>query len=455
MNTETKTHEVDMKNMLFFVLYQWKKMLVWAVIFAIALGCIKGYTSWKTATDPDLAAQYEQEYNTAMADYESQKAELEKSVADDQENVDKQREYVEKSVLMQMDYRNFYEAKLTLYVSTNYQIMPGMEYQNPDNSKLILASYESALTNDRILTEVAEAVGMEQKYLKELVTVTTSLDHMLHLTVRNTDKVGAEEILRLIQSRIGQVQEQLTESIGDHELKTVLDTAGILMDTKLADKQEEERVRLQNYETDLRTHTDALNALQAPQKTVVSTEGAVKDGITFIFVGLGIGIVVVTLISCMVFALGGKVYSGGELRERYGINILGGIAPDKKTSKLDAWLKRKEDRVTENTDAVYDLICTNVRNYSSGAKKILVAGDAAQTEVAGIAGKLQERMQDIRFVSCGHLLRDAQAACAMTECDGVLLVEKCKASRYARVELELERVRDTKKPLIGCIVIER
>ena len=175
MNAEKKVHEVNLKNMLFFALYQWKKMLVGAVIFAIALGCFKGYTAWKTATDPELAAQYEQEYNAALSEYESKKSSLEKSVAEAQENVDKQSEYLENSVLMQMDYRNFYEAKLTLYISTDYQILPEMTYQNPDSSNLILASYAAALDNDQILMEVAEAMGLELKYMKELVEGSASV----------------------------------------------------------------------------------------------------------------------------------------------------------------------------------------------------------------------------------------------------------------------------------------
>ena len=50
--------------------------------------------------------------------------------------------------------------------------MPGMEYQNRDNTDTILQAYQSLLTSSAVLEDVAKQVKTEPRYLEELVEVT-------------------------------------------------------------------------------------------------------------------------------------------------------------------------------------------------------------------------------------------------------------------------------------------
>ena len=83
-----------------------------------------------------------------------------------------QQEYLDHSIWINMSPYDVCEARADLFVSTGYQIMPGMEYQNRDNTDTILQAYQSLLTSSAVLEDVAKQVKTEPRYLEELVEVT-------------------------------------------------------------------------------------------------------------------------------------------------------------------------------------------------------------------------------------------------------------------------------------------
>lgn len=455
MNYGKESHEINLKDMLFAVLYQWKKMILWALILAVALGGFKLYKAWTEATDEAKVAQYEQEYEVALDRYQQEKTRLEENIAKAEENIEKQNEYLENSVLMQMDSHEVYEARVSLYVSTDYQIMPEMVYQNPDKSRMILASYEAALTDNELMGEVADEMGMDTKYMKELVGVSGELDHILNISVHHATRTDAVKIMTLISNQLDAIQAQITESIGKHDLSIILNTVSSDINVEVADRQDEEKLRMEEYQTSLTDQQEQLSHMVEPRKTEISTEGAVKTGVKFAVVGGISGVVLVILVSCLLFVLSDKVYNGNELKVRFGIKILGGVAPSRKCCKVDRWLKRKEDRVTSNDEQVYELIAANIRNYSSGQTKLLVTGDAGVKPCEDLVSRVQEMLPGIQLTCCGSLLKDAESVSSLTGCDGVILVEQCRVSGYAHVAQEIERVLDAKKKLLGCVIVER
>jgi len=52
------------------------------------------------------------------------------------------------------------------------------------------------------------------------------------------------------------------------------------------------------------------------------------------------------------------------------------------------------------------------------------------------------------------MLEDAETVKKLPECDGVVFVEQCGRSKYSALELEIERVKDLGKSVVGCVVLE-
>ena len=445
MNQDNQVQEVSIKRMLFFVGSQWKRILAVAAALAVLLGGIQGYRAWDATNRMNQQA--------ALEDREDEKTKLEQRAASIQREIDHQREYLEESILMQLDYYDIHEAKVSLYISTDYQIMPDMEYQNTDERGTILNVYHVACTCDKVLEEVARQMGIETKYLKELVTVTTSNNRILSIYVWQTNSADAERIRDLILAQMDGVGEEITNTIGEHTMSVVNDSVGVVVDTSVADLQEEARGRLTEAETSLAQVQSELKAVTKSADTGTSAgTAAVKDSFVWAVIGGIVGVFLGTVAACWGFIFGDKVTSGEEIKCRFGIKLIGGVwSGRKKCDPITAALMTAEGRVSRNSDDNLELIAPNISNYSGGAVSILLAG----AENGELADLLQPRLGKVKLIPCGSLVTSAAALRLLPGCDGVLLVEKRGISRYSAAAREMERVRDAGKHLIGCIIEER
>lgn len=186
--------EINLVSLLFTVLRKYRQMaaaaLVCAVLFA-GVAVVKNI-SWNAAiqkaaeegeTTPRTSAQQTYEENmveyreaqnkrdTDVQSYNQQLRDNERSQQTVQFNIDNAEEYMEKSVLNSIDPYNVYNARADLYVTTDYKIMPGMDYQNPDYTSSVLSAYTSLLTNHEAISAIAEQFNMEERYMRELVSV--------------------------------------------------------------------------------------------------------------------------------------------------------------------------------------------------------------------------------------------------------------------------------------------
>ena len=120
MNHDFQEKVITLGDMLFAVLYQWKKWLLAAVILGLAIGGFKGVSAWRTATDETVHAEQEQDYQSALVSYENTKNLLEHTIEQSGQGRKNQEEYLKNSVLMKLDYRNVYTTTVSLYISTDY-----------------------------------------------------------------------------------------------------------------------------------------------------------------------------------------------------------------------------------------------------------------------------------------------------------------------------------------------
>ena len=198
-----------------------------------------------------------------------------------------------------------------------------------------------------------------------------------------------------------------------------------------------------------------LNDLQEPARVEISTKNAVKNGVKYAAMGAAVGLLLAVMICCVAFLLSDRVYSGRELKVRFGVTVLGGVPGGRKARGLDRWLMQKEDRVLPDNGDAYSLAAANLMNYAGGVGTVLVTGDAGSEVTREVCRGLQEHLKDVKLICSGSLLEDAGAARDLMQCDAVVLAEKCRVSRYARVAQQIERVLDCDRKLLGCVVMER
>jgi len=447
----TYEQEIDLKDLMFAVLRKWKPMILVGVIFALLLGGYKGFTTYKSGTSASAVEEAAEKYSEELLDYEETLAKLEKEIANLTAEIDAQEEYLENSVWLQISPYDVCEARADVYVTTDYTIMPGMQYQNVDPTETILQAYESLLTS--VKEDVALEVGMEPRYLDELVSVSKT-GRILTINVKHVNKEDAQAILNSMIAWLDKLNPQVASAIGEHTVSIVNSSVGSGVDLAHAEALKAEEEKKADLEACLEAKETELEELVEPEKNEFGMGTVVKSAVKFAVLGGVLGVFIVVFGVCVMFLMSDKVYSSKELKNRSGLKVLGALPGKTCKCPIDRWLNELEGRVFENDETVRNgLIAQNVRNCIGDRKKILVAGsvDAACMEALALA--IGAELPEIKVVSGGNMLKDVDTLKKLPECDGVILVEECGVSKYADIALEIEKVKDLEKSVVGCVVI--
>ena len=449
----TYEQEIDLKDLMFAVLHKWRGILLAAVVLGLVLGGYKAYSTYQNQNDPETVQTAEETYETELKAYEKEKEAHEREIENLTTDIANQEEYLEKSILMNISPYDVWEAKVDMFVKTDYQILPDMVYQNIDYTSTILQTYQSVLTSTEFLKDIADQADTETRYLKELVTVTVT-DNLISVQVRHESRAKAQAVLDSVLEGMEANQARITESIGYHTISEVNRSIGSIVDQTLADSQRTASDRLVTLSDNLETTQTELEELEEPEKAASSAKAAVTSGVKYAVLGGVLGAFVVVFFICVAFLMSSKVYSAKELRSRFQLKVLGNLASGKPARGIDGWLNRLEGRVMGTADQEYSLIAANVRNYSENIGTLLVTGTVSDGLIMQVAQRLEKELDGLRVISGSNMMQDAATLKKLPECDAVVLVEQCRVSVGDEIRLELEKVQDMQKAVIGCVVFD-
>ena len=449
--------EIDLKDLMFAVLYRWRPIILAAVALALLLGGWRAFSVYRNQSTGDAAQKAYEEYERAVQVYEQSQESLQRELDSLMERITEQQEYLEKSVLMNISPYNIWEAENLLFLDSGYRIMPGMTYQGPDYTDTLLRAYRAALTNMSFMSGVAEQTGIGERYLMELVTLTTE-NRLLSIRVRSGDKETTESIMNELMKGVREAQKELRSSIGEHTIKEVSGSCGTLIDLALLDTQKAQNDQLVTLNDRLTAKQDELDNMEEPKAPAASVIGAIKSGIKYAVLGGVLGAFVVVFLVCVVFLMSDKLYLGKGLKERFRIPVLGAIpAAGRKRKGVDGLLARLEGRAADDgsgREGVYDLIAAGISSCVDASSVLLVAGTALAEEIEETAEELSEKIPDCQVIAGGNLLKSAEMLRKLQECGVVVFVERCGHSTYGDVEQELERAAGLKKQVAGFVVFE-
>lgn len=474
----TYEQEVDLKDLIFAILYKWKIIIVTAIAFAILLGGAKGILTYKNQSDPSSIAEMEQAYQEELAQYEAEQASYERELENISDNIISQQEYIENSVLMNLSPYDVCEARGDLFIKTDYEIMPGMAYQNVNYTDSILQAYQYIMTSGTFLESINPSSKIDTHYLQELISVErgrlstlspngsgaaltnadiSSLTNLLSIRVRHTNQEDAEKILNAMLEQLDSLHRQIAKDIGEHTVNVLNTSFSRTVDLSLSDRQKGELQRLEALRTSLNEKKTAMEELNKPSSVSSSNSASLRSALKYAVLGGVLGGFLIVFFICVCFLLSDKLYSPKELRNRFGAKILGTLPVSEKSKKgmIDRWLNHLEGRGNGNSaENEYELITANIQNYTDNIKTLLVSGCAASDSIVQVADYLKTHMPHIQIITGGNILQNVDAVQKLSECDSVVLVEQCNCSTYQSIELELEKVYDLKKEVIGFVVFE-
>ena len=480
--------EIDLVALCFTLLHKYRQLLAAALACAVIFGAAAGI---RTARSGSVSEEAEEDYAAAMTEYlekkESYEAAKDQYDADIKANEKSQsavvqaiqnaQKYAEDSVLNNLNPYNVWTARADLYVSTGYQIQPGMSYQNPDHTTSVLSAYASALGfvpvsgTSMPLKEIAQKLSVEERYLQELVTVETDPDaSLLRVTVLGRDEQMAADILDAVLEYVETLRPAITGSVGEHTIATISKNSSCTVSLELRDIQNSNAATLVNLQSQINTlqqnrtklddnftaTTKTWNETSKPVLPATHVSSSVgKYGV----LGLLLGIVLVCGVGTLQFLMQGKVYSGKELNQTTGLPLLGTLASErtKKAGKLDAALNKMEGRPDGSGDEeMIRLMAVTVRSRAPEADSILVTGDLPVEQLNALAAALQNtdalRAQTVK--AAGSILQNAATVPQVTDADAIVLAADCTVSRTDAVREQNEKITRLGKSILGCIVFE-
>jgi len=377
-----------------------------------------------------------------------------------QENAELQKDYLDNSTLMQLDYRNTWLGTLSLYVEAEENVqVSGGEYGRT-LSEIIAEAYLVALSDSRIYVQAAQELDIEVRYLRELVNVFLvgaeegQGSPLLAVEVRGTDGIFVAKVINALRTDLEALQAEISRSVGVHSIREVSYSATARVDVELAEIQADAVELWVDYTENMENFQESLDDLEEP--IAPSSNSLVKNVIKYGIVGALGGLFLVAVWGCVAYVAGDKVYAAEEIKSRFGTAVMGKVSVKaRKSSLVDRWLDRVECRGKTEQDGALDVICANVRNHLPQGSTLLVAGTAGDDRVQWIAEVLTKKLPHRTILLGGSLLESVVAIEGLSQCDSVLLVERCGISRYSLVKNQIETVQSVGKRLIGCVTLEK
>lgn len=459
---EEKRDSIDLKIMLCAGLRKWKWMLIVGLFIAVLVGGYEFILGISLSKDDYANWDSVMKIRDKKIEYSSsiEKAELDNTTVE--KKIDDQQEYLKKSIYINLNPYDIQCAEAEYYVSTDYKIMPGMNYQNTDYTDTVANSYVSILTNADILNSISLKYGMESRYLKELLQISVS-NRILSISVIHDDVDKAQQILDDVISYLPSIGEEITDGITEHTLSLINKTSYSYIDLNLIDKQKEQTALLQSLN---QTKTENNNVIDDAtynlrklendeEKINNSTANIFKKMVKYAVVGFLAGLFLVYCYGCFLYFISDKVYIGTEIANRFGLKIIEKITSGKNKTIIDKIICKAEDRIyKEPIQDNYRVIAENIMGMKEKPSKILLTGCIEAEKLDEICKNILPLLVDITVKANRDILNNPDAINDLADCNAIVLVEQCGKSRYSVIANEIRKAEWFDKKIMGCVVIE-
>ncbi len=479
--------EINLMDLLWKLVYSWRAIIIWSVVFACLLTAVK-YMKDSKNQEVDQKTLTE---NIRSGLTEDENVTLEQAIVENKA-IEKQlmnnTEYQKKSILMNIDPYNENQVILQYYVNAHYSVNLSESFTK-DYTPTLIKAYETYLANLNFTEDFVRTLDVDDsRYLSELIRI--NLDIMqnsgsgfdssnlsvdtFRVSVTGKDMDQARILTDFIKQAVGTYQSELSEKIGVHDLILIDSHEQVIQDSELAEKQA--KVETTNY--NLRVQQDSLKSkLSAQQLQVLEQERngelAVEDDTVDLQKKAGInkkytilGFLVGAFFACVLIALkyimDSHIKSEKEIQEFYGLRIFGVLdqqQPSKKMfSFVDRWLDRIRGQQRGNLQEQLEITITNLRMTCKKAdmNKVFFTTSIRLNEnekrsVDQIMGQLNQ--QGIETIFEENIMRNSNALVKMSEIGTVVLIEKSKQTEYQALEQEINLCQDQSAKLLGVIAM--
>ena len=455
---------ISIKEILAIVIRHGKTVILTALVLAIALGALQGMSTMKTVNSPEndpeeAAIRYEE----ALAESTLQMNILNYYIATAEHRVEKTKDYLDNSPLMQLDPYNKYESHVVLSVGGLDEAEYVRAYQDTLGTPVdyvvakILQQYE--LCWDKLdleaLMEGHPYEGTEEQFLREMITVTRSQGSTLVITASADTAESASDMCQRIADAILASQPTIVEATFTHELVQISEATKQVVDYELDRNQIKAMEKLDAYLLELEDYEKKMDKIAKPEKeSVLTASDAVKAAVKWAVLGGVAGFVLACGCVWLVYIVRDGVETSRQAEAILDAPYFGSAAGRKGIFHRVAD-RFVSERAWSDRDMAAAYIAENARTHLSAPASVAVLSTVKVQEtddaIQLILETLKNQGHTVRFAACAE--QNPAAVAALRESEYVVMAERLGTSnRSAMVSIRAQANQMNAK-LLGFVTV--
>ena len=486
MDAQNTEIEIDLARLFKFILSKWKVLLVSGVILSVLAFSYKFYgfnyskvplaqinklfdiERLEKQPDGRVVKQkvkvsyelYKEDYESRLSAYENKKATNEnqkKSILTEIKGLERrlstETEYTENSLLYTLDTDEYYESEYFIDIqernksgSSSVLSVPAnaSSTQGNNNSSISSNTAESKVislasklvSSQSELDELSSQLGIAHKQSLKAVSELIKLNSDDGRTIDITVKANNEKNLALLEGFVSKLVTELKDEMGDQFIiKSKKVSSGVVHGDDIQNLKNSEDLLITSLQAQLTQKNDAISALVQPvpleDKFIELSSYKIQKYIIFILAGLFGGIFISSCVYGGKYLFEGKLRDKNYLKDLYNLRLLGCL---------------HESSYSQVSTAEKDKFTELVKILVQGTKTIAVSSSLAENTI-------EDTVTIIRDVALNHnvevkVITD-ETISEITNCDGVIVVEKLDVSDLNKALDNLEALKGLNVNLLG------
>lgn len=486
MDAQNTEIEIDLVRLFKFILSKWKVLLLSGVILSVLAFSYKFYgfnyskvplaqinklfdiERLEKQPDGRVVKQkvkvsyelYKEDYESRLSAYENKKAANEnqkKSILTEIKGLERrlstETEYTENSLLYTLDNDEYYESEYFIDIqernksgSSSVLSVPAnaSSTQGNNNSSISSNTAESKVislasklvSSQSELDELSSQLGIAHKQSLKAVSELINLNSDDGRTIDITVKANNEKNLALLEGFVSKLVTELKDEMGDQFIiKSKKVSSGVVNGDDIQNLKNSEDLLITSLQSQLTQKNDAISALVQPvpleDKFIELSSYKIQKYIIFILAGLFGGIFISSCVYGGKYLFEGKLRDKNYLKDLYNLRLLGCL---------------HESCYSQVSTAEKDKFTELVKILVQGTKTIAVSSSLAENTI-------EDTVSIIRDVALNHnvevkVITD-ETMSEITNCDGVIVVEKLDVSDLNKALDNLEVLKGFNVNLLG------
>lgn len=452
---------VTLKELAAIAVRRGRLAVILALILAVLLGGWRARTLFKESKSEDNSPEkIEERYQEALETYENTKGSLEKQITQAESQLESQQEYNEKSLLMEIDPYN--KAVTTInFAITDVDEGAFQQVFRLENTPIdfiiskiqsqYLILWDSLDLHDSL--SYAPRAGMEDKYLREIVTLSRVDGGCLTLTVFGTSEREARKLADSAYDCLLELQAVISEGSYLHRFAVLSSVTKILVDEGLGSIQTANLDQIVSYTDNIENLNEQLENLSEPEREEVRNPLKIAlSAVKYAVLGAAVGVLLALVLILADYIFRNRAETSRQLEEGLAIPFLGSMA------KPGGIWNRLADRMIG--ERIWPDEAQALQYISSGAKVLLPSSgtvllastlplDAAA--VQPLVKALESAGRTVRFV--GDANRSPEMAENLKACGCVVLLERAGISHWDALTELASMAKSLDRPLSGFLTL--